>query len=99
MEQGYIKAESQEEIKAWVEKNGGKPAILDDPEVKSDRIGLRIDWPGARDEQMLSGTRESTRDISWDEFFTIMETHNLDFIYSDDENKNLTWRYKFVPIV
>lgn len=95
MEVAYKKAETQEEIRNWIEKNGGRPAVIDDPEVRMDEIGLRVDFPGHKDEGMLSQGREVTRDISWDEFFGLMETNNLDFLYSDEEEVDLTWRYKF----
>ena len=96
MEVVYKLAEDNEEIKNWVEKNGGTPAIIDDPRVILDKPGLRIDWKGKRDESMLSEGREVTRDISWDEFFREMERQDLVFMYSDEESVNPTWRYKFV---
>jgi len=91
----YKIAESNEEIKGWVEKNGGTPAVIDDPAVIEDKTGLRINWKGMKDEAMLSEGREVTRDISWEEFFAEMEDRNLLFMYSDDEGISLTWRYKF----
>ncbi len=97
MEVVYKKAESNEEIRNWVVLHGGKPAIIDDPDVRMDEPGLRIDWPGEKDEAMLSSGREVTKDITWDEFFAIMERHNLDFLYSEEEDANVTWRYKFEP--
>ncbi len=97
MEVVYKKAENEEEIKNWIEKNGGKPAKIDDPEVKQDEVGLRVDFPGQKDERMLSDGRSATSDVSWDEFFALMKTHNLDFMYSDQEDIDLTWRYKFAP--
>jgi hypothetical protein len=96
MEVVYKLAESNEEIKNWVEANGGTPAIIDDPEVTEDQTGLRIDWRGNKDESMLSEGREVTRDITWEEFFREMDDRSLAFMYSDDEEVNPTWRYKFV---
>ena len=95
MEVVYKTAISEDEIKNWVENHGGKPAIIDDPEIKTDEIGLRIDWPGEKDESMLSEARHETKDISWNEFFLLMKTHNLVFMYSEQEDINPTWRYKF----
>lgn len=95
MEVVYKTAETNEEIRNWVVLNGGKPAMIDDPMVDQDKIGLRIDWPGAKDESMLSDTRETTRDISWEEFFRIMEDQKLVFMYSEEQDINATWRYKF----
>jgi hypothetical protein len=96
MEVVYKKAESNEEIRNWVVLHGGKPAIIDDPEVRLDAVGLRIDWPGKKDEGMLSAGREVTKDISWDEFFRIMDNEDLAFQYSEEEDINLTWRYRFI---
>jgi len=99
MEVVYKMAENNEEIKNWVEKNGGKPAIIDDPDVTVDKTGLRIDWPGKKDEGLLSTDRKTTRDINWDEFFSIMDRNHLGFMYDDrmiDVSK--TWSYKFVNL-
>ena len=96
MEIVYEKAQSNEEIKKWVEDHGGKPAIIDDPEITQDKIGLRINWIGKKDEAMLSHGRKITRDVSWDEFFSEMERLGLSFLYSKEEDINQTWRYKFI---
>lgn len=97
MEPVYKRAETNEEIRNWVVLHGGKPAIIDDPKVVSDKVGIRIDWPGEKDERMLSGTRHITKDISWDEFFAVMDRENLVFEYSEDESLSPTWRYRFEP--
>lgn len=96
MEVVYKRAQSNEEIKKWVEDHGGKPAIIDDPEITEDKIGLRIDWKGSKDEAMLPEGREDTRDITWEEFFSEMERLELAFMYSTEEDINPTWRYKFI---
>ena len=96
MEVVYKIAKSNEEIKNWVESYGGTPEVIDDPAIIEDKIGLRIDWKGKKDEAMLSERKDITKDITWDEFFLIMKEQELSFMYSDDENVNLTWRYKFV---
>jgi len=96
MEAVYKLAASNEEIKKWVVSHNGAPAMINDPEVIQDKIGLRINWKGLRDEAMLSSGREVTGNISWDEFFSIMKRENLEFMYSDSPDVNLTWAYKFV---
>lgn len=97
MEVVYKLAETNEEIRNWVEKNGGKPGLIDDPSVVMDKVGLRINWPGQKDEEMLSASRKVARDTSWDNFFWIMEKNNLGFMYCEDcEDVNQTWKYKFV---
>ncbi|EKD52660.1 MAG: hypothetical protein ACD_61C00279G0004 [uncultured bacterium] len=97
MEVEYKKAGTNEEIRNWVVLNGGKPALINDPEVTQDKIGLRIDWPGSKDEGMLSKERAVNKDVSWEEFFAVMERMNLDFMYSDQAGVDPSWRYKFVP--
>ena len=92
----YKLAKNNEEIKKWVESHGGSPAMINDPEVVQDKIGLRINWKGRKDEGMLSEGRDVTGNITWDEFFSIMNRENLAFMYSDSEEVNLTWAYKFV---
>ena len=77
--------------------HGGKPAVINDPEVSLDKVGLRIDWPGKKDESLLSEGRELTRNISWEEFFDVLERENLDFEYSEQEGVAETWSYRFVP--
>jgi hypothetical protein len=96
MEVVYKLAKNNEEIKQWVESHGGAPAMIDDPEVIKDKIGLRINWKGRKDEAMLSTERKVSGNISWDEFFSIMKREDLEFLYSDSEGINLTWAYKFV---
>jgi len=97
MEVVYKLAQTNEEVKIWVVKNGGKPALIDDPNIGMDKVGLRINWPGKKDEGMLSTVREVARDTSWDNFFRIMEDRNLGFMYTEEADDNDgTWRYKFV---
>lgn len=96
MEVVYKLAGSNEEIKNWVVSHGGSPAMINDPEVVQDKIGLRINWKGQKDEAMLSKGREVTGNITWDEFFAIMAREGLAFMYSDTEDINPTWSYKFV---
>ena len=45
--------------------------MINDPEVVQDKIGLRINWKGRKDEGMLSEGRDVTGNITWDEFFSI----------------------------
>ncbi len=92
----YKLAETRDEVKDWVEKNGGTPAVIDDPAISLDRTGLRINWKGNKDESMLSEERKVTKDITWDRFFEIMDEKGLVFMYSNDEGVNPTWKYKFV---
>ena len=89
-------ASSNEEIKDWIVKHNGKPAIIDDAEVTGDKIGLRIDFPGETDEGLLSSERDVTRDVTWDRFYAILDSKNLVFEYLDEEtlhNPGMSYRF------
>lgn len=97
MEQFWIIAKDHEEIRKWAERLEGKPAIIDDPEVGGDNIGLRIDFPGGKDEGLLSEDRNSTRDVTWDRFFEVLDSKNLAFMHTNEERPhNPSMAYKFV---
>jgi len=97
MEQFWMIAKDHEEIKRWAEKLGGKPAVIDDPEVGGDNIGLRIDFPGGMDEGMLSERRKTTADTTWERFFEVLESKNLSFMHTNEEKPhNPSLAYKFV---
>jgi hypothetical protein len=75
-----------EEIRAWAEQHGGRPAA-----VKSTRRGgtpgiLRIDFPGFSGEQSLE-------EISWDEFFERFEQSQLAFLYQDQTGSGKPSRF------
>ena len=65
-----------DEIKAWVEQRGGKPARVKGTEGKSDSGILRIDYPGFSGEDTLET-------ITWEEFFTAFDDNNLAFLYQE----------------
>jgi hypothetical protein len=58
-------------IQDWVEKRGGKPAV-----VKGTEDLLRIDFPG------FEGG-ESLQEITWEEFFRIFNQNNLTLLYQE----------------
>jgi ferritin-like metal-binding protein YciE len=65
-----------EEIRAWAEARGGKPAAVKST-GKGDDVGiLRIDFPG------YSGG-DSLEEISWDQWQEKFEENNLTFLYQD----------------
>jgi hypothetical protein len=67
------KTTNHDDIRRWVEKRGGKPAIVADTEDNGREGGiLRINFeePGGDDDKGL-------REIGWDEFFKIFEDNNL----------------------
>ncbi|WP_227354121.1 hypothetical protein [Haladaptatus salinisoli] len=64
-----------DEIRNWVEENGGKPAKV---EGTGDGGGLlRIEFPDAGDD-------ESLEEISWDEFFETFEENDLALVYQEE---------------
>jgi hypothetical protein len=64
-----------EEIRRWVEEQGGRPAIVRGTERGGDGDGvLRIDFPGGAGE-------ESLEHISWDDWFQKFDENNLAFLY------------------
>ena len=68
-----------DEIRRWAEGLGGKPAIIDHPYARADRLGIRIDFPGTADDAIKSITRPA----SWDEFFELFEDQELLLAYED----------------
>lgn len=64
-------------IRKWIEDRGGKPCIVKGTEGKNDEGGLlRIDFPG------YSG--DNLEEISWDKFFQIFDSRNLQFLYQEE---------------
>lgn len=79
------------EIKTWVEKRGGKPAVVKDTEGKGEGVGvIRINFP------QYSG-RDTLTEITWDEFFATFEEKNLAFLYQNQTRDGKESRFfKFV---
>jgi hypothetical protein len=68
-----------EDIRAWAEARGGKPATVKSTRGrgKNDGAGiLRIDFPG------YSGA-DSLEEISWEEWYDKFKENNLTFLYQD----------------
>ncbi len=77
-------------IRKWVEERGARPAAVkgtgggDDPGI------LRVDFPGAGDE-------DSLEEISWEEFFDKFEENDLAFLYQEETSGGKESRFfKFV---
>ncbi len=68
------------EIQSWAQKHGGQPMIIDHPNARGDKVGIRIDFPGESHEVLMS----ETRPISWPEFFQIFEDQQLLLSYEDE---------------
>src|SRR5690606_6462410 len=66
-----------DEIRQWVERHGGSPAVVKRTRRGDDPGILRIDFPG------FSG-EDSLEHVDWDEFFEKFEEANLAFVYQDE---------------
>lgn len=70
---------NHDEIRKWIEKHRGHPAVVADTE-RSGRVGgvLRVDFdePGGNDDDRL-------RRIDWDEFFQIFDESELAFLHQE----------------
>ena len=80
---------SHDEIRKWVEKRGGHPAIVSASEDKGGGGGLlRIDYdePGGNDDNRLHR-------VTWDEFFKIFDRNDIAFLYDPEGDSRFS---KFV---
>ncbi|MCF0050679.1 hypothetical protein LXM25_11460 [Dyadobacter sp. LJ53] len=69
---------NHDEIRAWVEQRGGKPATVKGTNKKKSDAGiLRIDFPGYSGDDTLE-------EISWDEFFQKFDEGNLQFLHQTE---------------
>jgi len=77
-------------IKKWVEERDGKPAVVKDTRNSGKGGGLlRINFPG--------GAEDSLENIEWDEFFSIFDENNLEFLYQEETKDGGESRFfKFV---
>lgn len=72
---------NHDEIRKWVEKRGGHPAVVAATENGRDSGGglLRIDYdePGGNDDDRLHR-------ITWNEFFEIFDRNDLAFLHDSE---------------
>jgi hypothetical protein len=70
---------NHDEIRTWVEKRGGHPAVVAATEDKGGGGLLRIDFdePGGNDDDRLHR-------ISWNEFFDIFDKNDLAFLHDPE---------------
>lgn len=64
-------------IKAWAEKHGGVPSIVEDTDKGSKGGILRIHFP------KHSESKSELKETDWDTFFKTFDKNKLDFIYQD----------------
>lgn len=97
--EGVIVSDDHQEIKAWVEKYGGKPQLIE--AIRSNRYmqRLRIAFPGEPEE--VYNSQSTITDITWEEFFEIFDEEHDALIYRvsvDPLNpRSVYLSYQFVP--
>lgn len=69
------KTTDHQTIRAWVEERGGIPAAAPGTGKDDDPGVLRIDFPGAGDENL--------EHLDWDEFFRKFDESKLAFLYQE----------------
>lgn len=66
----------QTKIIKWTEKRGGKPAIVDTKKDARSTAGvLKIKFSDSKNESLST--------ISWDNFFEIFESNQLEFLFQE----------------
>lgn len=79
---------NHDQIRKWVEKRGGHPAVVSATENKGGGGLLRIDYdePGGNDDNRLHR-------VTWDEFFRIFDGNDIAFLYDPEGDSRFS---KFV---
>jgi hypothetical protein len=72
-----MKTVDHDEIRAWVEERGGKPAAVRGTGARDDAGLLRIDFPGVGDDTNLEH-------IPWDDWFEAFDANGLAFLHQDE---------------
>ncbi|MFV8838918.1 hypothetical protein [Salinimicrobium soli] len=77
-------------IREWVEARDGKPAVVESTSNSEKGGGLlRINFPGYAEDNL--------KNISWDEFFDIFDSNDLQFLYQEETSDGGESRFfKFV---
>jgi hypothetical protein len=75
-----------DEIRAWVEERGGKPARVKATGSRNDPGILRIDYPGFTGQDTLE-------EITWDEWFTAFDDNELAMLLQDETSDGDTSRF------
>jgi hypothetical protein len=77
---------NHETIRNWAEARGGHPAVVEGTEI------LRIDFDDPDE-----SADQNLRRISWDEFFRIFDSRDLEFLYQERTHDGKVSRFnKFV---
>ena len=83
-ERSATKTTDHDEIRKWVEKRGGHPAIVKDTADNGRRGAMiRIDFDDP------DGSKDAgLKRVGWDQFFEIFDNNDLAFLHQDvDDNR------------
>lgn len=84
------------EIRSWTKRHGGRPQKIVQPDAKAAIVGLRLDFPGKKDEVYL-GEAVERLNITWKEFFEIFEREKLGFLYEERKRIGVPMNaYRFI---
>lgn len=77
-------------IKKWAESRDGNPAVVESTADSTQGGGLlRINFP--------SYAEDNLKNISWEEFFEIFDSNNLQFLYQEETKDGKSSKFfKFV---
>jgi hypothetical protein len=75
---GAATTTDHDEIRAWVEARGGRPAKVADTDGRKGSGILRIDF---------NEPEKSLTPIGWDEFFQIFDDRDLAFLHEEETNE------------
>jgi hypothetical protein len=67
-----------DEIKAWAEQRGARPAAVESTEGGDDAGILRFEFPDAP-----GGSSDALDEIDWESFFRTFDDRGLAFLYQD----------------
>jgi hypothetical protein len=87
---------NHQEIQKWAANRGALPALIDHPDGKADRTGLRLNFPGTSDDELLP-EKTKNQSTSWEQFFHLFDEQNLMFVYdTDPKATDPTQWYSFI---
>jgi hypothetical protein len=67
-----------DEIRAWAEERGGRPAVVRSTQGKGGTGIIRLEFPGAP-----NADDDALEEISWDEFFEKFDDAKLALLYQE----------------
>jgi hypothetical protein len=84
--------QDHEEIKAWAEKRGGKPADVESTETSGEAGIIRLEFPNAP-----NANDDNLKEINWEPFFEKFDKSGLAMVYQEVTSEGAESNfYKFV---